>query len=327
MIDSKKAHKVIQEVSNEGFYEQIKDSFKPEFKDVKQIFLDCNTEYMSEAVFEIYGYANYVKKNISNIPQQVSVFVDHCDMTEELHLNTSYNNLQKSTSQLLNNYHCDYVVEYKARTFGHNSQIEKAIYDLMEYYCNEENEDDSELVNLYALVFYYCKEVSVLYQHTDEENNVHMIAEHPFFVKLEKELFKQITFPVEYTEEQIKQKDFRSPINLFQMFNDKCEFSELDLEYIKKFNLVINFNCFIRDFDILRESMLFYSKEKKAFIHVMKDKQGGFLNSAKERSEDTLYMNLEDVNKLIQEAKQYEHFKLSLISYSRFEVKTDYYYQ
>lgn len=327
MIDLEKAHKVIQEVSEEGFLEQMKEAFKPDLEDSLQIFLKHNTEYMSEAVMEIYGFANYVKKNISNIRQQVSVFVDHCDMTGELQLDTDYNDFQKSNSQLLEHDYCDYVVEYKARTFGYNGQIEAAICDLMEYYCDDKKNDHLELLNLYALVFLYCKDISVFYKHTDEENNVQMIAEHPFFVKLGKQLLRQMTFPLEYSEEDREKRDFRSPTNLFKMFTDKCEISELDFEYIKKFNLVINFKCFVREFDILRESFVAYSKEKNAFIHVMKDRQGGYTSNARDRAEDMLYTNVNEVNNLIQNAKKYENFKFSLTSKAELETKIQYYYK
>lgn len=287
-----------------------------------------NPDYISEALIEAYYCSINIKKNISSYPQIITARIEHCEMSgdAELYLNQEE---EKNKHHLIKNEWVNYIIEYKARMFGINGFIEDAFQSLMEhYYANKSNDDDDELndneiqerkdnerklIDSYALVRYYCKDVYVFDIGLSEDRGCYSrLVESAKISGLDKKLAEKFPVEVKFSEEDRRNKCYDSPLDLFRLWENDLQLTEIDLKYIKTFNIAIYFTSHIKEFNIYRKSFVYYNENKDCFVHLTEDQLNG--SSGKLRFDYNSYKTLDDVNNLILMAKKYDFHKFALIN-------------
>ncbi len=314
MISPLEMKKTIKEVYYEGFKPHFKNILKTQ-KDLHETLSVQDNEYVSDAIIEAYDSAINIKNNISMFPQSILITINYCDMTGEAQIQAQHYYGKNGKNKLIQDGFVSYVVEYNAREFGTNSHIKKAIHYLMEAYCNQDDDDNeniNHLVDCYALVRYYCNDIHVFSRDTTGESYASpSIKESKQIASLDQLMHARFQAKLEFSEEDLNDKCYTNPLNLFQAWKNDYELTETDLQYIQTFNIVIHFSAHIKDFDFFRRSYLCYDESLDGFVHFFKDTSG--LINFKTSEESTIYSKVEDINKLISHPKKHDCYKFSLI--------------
>lgn len=321
MVSPSKMKETINDVYSSGFERHI-NNILLEQKDRESVFFNKDPEYISEAILEAYYCSINIQKNITDYPQILCVRIEHCEMSGDLQLYFDDYDGEKSKHHLVRNCWVDYIIEYHARMYSAQNHIDNAIESFMECYCGIKNdyyEDDADsqeykndmdkLIDLYALVRYYCEDIYFYKRATSEgTDSYRRVVESAKISGLDRMIADKFPVKLQFSEKDLKNERYNSPLNLFRAWENDHQFTDIDFKYIQTFNIVIHFSALIEEYKIFRRSYLYYDDKKGGFVHVTEDNGTG----RRIDYDQKIYSSVEEVNELISKAKKhtFKHFAL-----------------
>lgn len=253
--------------------------------------IDLISDLLDDSCREI---INNLKPN--NYEFNYVVSHENCDMTNELQTNvnrhSTYNgDLKKQIDQIwgcyfhfkiknrrdLNNYHFSLYnpIDNVAISYLENEDMK----EYQEYSTKKEiQEASNKLTNAIAALIAYTTDFSAFHSVGQIQINE--------FESIKNDILS----------------NFDNFDNMF-LFNEGSWISEKEMDYIKKYNLEINIETYIKEYKIMRKSTILFNKDTGKFIHQYKDSLNG--SGYQYMRDDRIFESAEDINTVFEHADKH----------------------